>query len=1402
MSGKTMLNGNATRLFWQATVLAVIVILGALASHAAQIPQFTNPVAVATTNTSGGIGAPFGVPENVTAVNTGISEDSPYLTLDGLSLYFSRGQSGQNNIYVAVRSSTTAPFGSPSTARLDSVNTSQRQWPGSLSADQLTLYLHSDTRPGSGSADIWIATRPDVASDFSEPRLLPNVNSTAPDFDANVSADGLSLYFVSSRSPQTPIWVARRNSTAEDFGAPTNDEFAQIHSHFNFNQLDIGVGGLCISPDERTLYIYVEDDVNQSPARQLWVSTRSSKRDPFGPPGQSAFVKIHSGGGAEAPSVSGDGSEIFFASGRSGGQGSDDIWRATRETLDLEWSTYLGGSGTDGIGMVVPDGHGNVFVSVNTDSADFPFPTKNPQTGTDVAIVKFDADGWPLQHSYLVGNSEDIAISVATDPQGNVLVTGFTWSTDLGTTGVFDSQYNGGGMSWGDAFIAKMDAQGALLWFTYLGGTGQDYGWRIATDGDGNIYLTGMTDSTDFPTSGPYSSGFVGYRDIFVAKFSPDGQLLWSTILGGLGEDLGYGVALDPAGSVYVGGRTTSTDFPTTGPNSTSFHGGGYDGYIAKFTPAGQLLWSTCVGGTGDEGVAEVACDEASSIYVTGETTSSDFPTTDGWDTTYNGGSDAYVMNLGLDGAVRQFTFLGGSSRDAATALTLDQSGNVYLAGTSFSADFPTTGGGNTVNRRGSGGAIMATFDSSGNLVYSTVWGGSSSSSKGNLPRGIATDASGGVYVVGQTDSTDFPTTRGWQMTYGGGSWDGFITRFGLRPATTQPPQLSVTPPFLGLTILQGQSTTRPIEVRNIGGATAIYTIATTPTWISVQPTSGSAAAGESVTHIVSLATGDFPPGRYSGHLTIIGNFASSVDVPVDIVVEAPLGPVNLIVSNVDVAPVMPWQLSPGTPLSLWALVRNNGSESCGPFWLEVWGSRTGGLTLDRFLADSVWVPGLPDMRSYGWFTTTTLYSIPDGPYTVVYVADRIGEIAETNERDNRAAIRGRRILVIRPQTQADLVVEGFAMSPNPAQAGQTISLSGRVVNRGSERSGPFWIEFWGSSDWPHPSLHFFLCDSIYIPNLDTGASVELSAYPRQLYSVPTGVFQVGCFADRDDSINELDETNNYQFVDGQVFNSATLIERQRANKLLGADVAIVSADVSPVAPVQLAPGSTITLTTELANRGTGDTGPFWLEYWGSRDGGVTLCNFLAVSDHVANLAPGAQVRLATAKPLWGIPDGPYSVVVFADRPRDVSDSDLTNNRRVIAGKRLLVIRPRLWFNLVNMAVSQFNVSVGSWPQAVINGEVQNRSPDDSGPFWIEFWACPGDPDYPWFDRYLCDSIQVDNLAPHGVIDFSDYPRRVYDSLPPGEYAVICFMDRLGQLTDVDYTDNYQVVRNVSIPAH
>jgi chitodextrinase len=527
------------------------------------------------------------------------------------------------------------------------------------------------------------------------------------------------------------------------------------------------------------------------------------------------------------------------------------------------------------------------------------------------------------------------------------------------------------------------------------------------------------------------------------------------------------------------------------------------------------------------------------------------------------------------------------------------------------------------------------------------------------------------------------------------------------------------------------------------------------------------------------------------------GDSAYSNEVSVTTPPVPPGGGINLALSNCDISPVAPVKLAPGDPLILSAFVENTGGNTAGPFWTEVWGSRTGGLALDRFLVTSLHLESLPGGGAYSWVTSEPLYSIPDGPYTVVYAVDRPGEVAETNERDNRTVVRAKRILVLRPPTPVDLAVEGFAVSPNPAQSGGPVSFAGRVINRGSQASGPFWIEFWGSWDWPYPNLNFFLCDSIYVGNLDAGAAIALSAYPRTLYGVPEGVFMVGCFADRDDAINELDETNNFQFVDGQVFNRTSLVAREAA-LASGADIVIRSADVSPASPAELAPGSTITLTVEVANIGTGDTGPFWLEYWGSRTGGVTLSDFLADSTHFANLAPGQTVRLTMVKRLYGVPDGPYSVVVFADRPGDVSETNEANNRLTVAGKRLLVIRPPTGANLT---LSGFDCHP-NFANVALNGIVRNTGTGDSGPFWVEFWACPDDPDYPRLDRFLCDSIRMSNLAPAEEVDLSTLVRLIYPTVPQGRYAVICFVDRLDQVAETDETDNYAIVRNVQVQPH
>ena len=619
-------------------------------------------------------------------------------------------------------------------------------------------------------------------------------------------------------------------------------------------------------------------------------------------------------------------------------------------------------------------------------------------------------------------------------------------------------------------------------------------------------------------------------------------------------------------------------------------------------------------------------------------------------------------------------------------------------------------------------------------------------------------------------------------------------------PPHILPPFIGVSPTRFVLATYQGRTVAAQTTILlvNVGGETAVYTITTSPlALVGVRPTSGTLQSGEQRTHEVYFNTATVAPGYYEDGFLITWNAPDGrLFVPVMVSV---LPVVDLYFAHVDITPTAPVQLRPYDPIVVSALVEGGGAGEPS-FWIEVWGSRTGGLTLDRFLADSKKMDG-SSYQPYSWDATQPLYSIPDGPYTVVYAVDRLGEVPESNTRNNRAVVAGKRILVIRPQTNIDLAVEGFGMSPNPANSGQQATFSGRVVNRGSEDSGPFWIEFWGSWEKSFPALNFFLCDSIYVENLDASATIELSQYPRPLYSFPSvlaGTFTIGCFADRDDSINELDETNNYQFVDGQVFNQAAPVPREANKATTGPDIRIVVADFSPAAPTQLAPGDPVTFTVDLVNSGTLATGPFWLEYWGSRDGGVTLSNFLAISDVASNLAPGESRHTSSTKSLLGIPDGPYSVVVLADRLNHVAEADKLNNRRVIAGKRLLVIRPPTGADLT-INIQGVNI-VNSPPQLSFSGEVLNNGTADSGPFWVEFWLCPGDADYPWLNRFACDSLLVNNLPAHGSLNLSSLQPLLYNSTPPGEYTLIGFVDRLDQVNETDETNNFALLRHFTVP--
>src|SRR5439155_339443 len=255
---------------------------------------------------------------------------------------------------------------------------------------------------------------------------------------------------------------------------------------------------------------------------------------------------------------------------------------------------------------------------------------------------------------------------VAVDTDRNAYVVGTTGSTDFPTTaGAFQTAPGGCCGSY-DVFVAKLNPNGSgLVYSTYLGGSGWDGGAAIAVDSAGNAYVTGYAGSTDFPTTrGAFQTTFGGGADAFVTKLNPSGSgLVYSTYLGGVGPDAGYGIAVDASGQAYVTGDSTSTDFPTTVGAFQTTSGGYADVFVTKLNQSGSgLVYSTYLGGGSNEGGSGIAVDVAGDVYVTGQTYSTDFPTTMGaFRVTLGGSSNAFVTKLSPSGSGLVYsTYLGG----------------------------------------------------------------------------------------------------------------------------------------------------------------------------------------------------------------------------------------------------------------------------------------------------------------------------------------------------------------------------------------------------------------------------------------------------------------------------------------------------------------------------------------------------------------------------------------------------------------------------------------------------------------------------------------------------------------------------------------------------------------------
>ena len=414
--------------------------------------------------------------------------------------------------------------------------------------------------------------------------------------------------------------------------------------------------------------------------------------------------------------------------------------------------------------------------------------------------------------TYLGGTGGVSGNKITVDATGNAYVVGDVASAAFPTTpGAF--QPNLVGVN--DAFVAKLNAAGtALVYATYLGGSGFiDAGTDIAVDNLGNAYITGQTDSSNFPTTPGAFQTTIPNTDgtIFVTKLNPTGsQLIYSTFLGGSLQDISYGIALDGAGSAYVTGTTSSADFPTTpGAFASATGGQSSSAFVAKFNPAGSgLVYSTLLDGGPKDSTTiatAIAVNATGEAYVTGSTQSPIFPTTVGaYQTTLSGKSDVFVTEFNSTGSALVFsTFIGGEGYDSGRSIAVDASGNVYVGGSSASpsfigstvvngvpvpqADYPTTPGAfqrvnlnpNKNLNPGSNGVISKLNPSGSQLVFSTFLGGSGDSAV----TGLAVDQSGNVYVggtvgiVGTTTSTAFPVIAGALDNQLGDLQLGFVTK-------------------------------------------------------------------------------------------------------------------------------------------------------------------------------------------------------------------------------------------------------------------------------------------------------------------------------------------------------------------------------------------------------------------------------------------------------------------------------------------------------------------------------------------------------------------------------------------------------------------------------------------------
>jgi hypothetical protein len=388
---------------------------------------------------------------------------------------------------------------------------------------------------------------------------------------------------------------------------------------------------------------------------------------------------------------------------RTGGTGGNrEIFVAKLDPTGnhLIYSTVLGGTQTDCPRAIAVDAAGNAFVAGYTSSSDFPVTAGAYQTQShgseDGFVLKLSASGALVYSTYLGASGRDFATAIAVDGSGNAYVAGYTSSAGFPiVAGAFQSSYAGGFF---DTFVTKVNASGtALLYSTFIGGSGNDTASSIAIDANGNAYITGQTDSFNFPVSaGAVQTGNAGGSDVFVTKLNASGSaIVFSTYLGGSSNELGNAIAIDSSQNIYLAGATASVDFPVSAAAFQATLGASYDAFVTKLNASGTaIVFSTYLGGSGSDQATALALDASGNAWLTGSTSSTNFPAVNALHAQAAGGNDVFVANLNSTGTGLLFSsYFGGSADDSGLAIRLDSGGSPVIAGVTSSANFPTTAG-------------------------------------------------------------------------------------------------------------------------------------------------------------------------------------------------------------------------------------------------------------------------------------------------------------------------------------------------------------------------------------------------------------------------------------------------------------------------------------------------------------------------------------------------------------------------------------------------------------------------------------------------------------------------------------------------------------------------------------